>query len=156
MSIEVAIPSEITHPKKRAFLENYPKFQKVFETAKAVGVGESTVYAWQKEDELFQEQVESIKKKLDARRLELYEEELDKRALHGSKNSDILLMFGLKSLNRDKYEGKGIQQTFQGNIIVQSPIPKPDYIEGEVVKVLPAAGRENKQPSGVDNGEKEE
>jgi len=86
------------------------------------------------------------KKRNYARRLELYEAELDKRALFGSKNSDILLMFALKSLDRDRYEGRQVQQNFTGNIIVQSAIPKPDYVVTDTTKLLSGGDKDSEDP----------
>lgn len=146
--------SAITHPKKLAFLENYKKFKRIHDTAKAIGVGVSTVYQWLQEDDVLSDKAEVIKKEIDAERLELYEAELDKRALTGSKQSDILLMFGLKALNRDKYEGKQAQ-AFQGTIIIQSPMPKPDYVEGIEPKLLTEGENDIGHPSAANNGNKE-
>ncbi|MFC2032745.1 IS630 transposase-related protein, partial [Chloroflexota bacterium] len=95
---------EIKQPKKRAFLEAYIKTGNITEASRVAGVDRVTSWRWRKEDEQYAKAFEELKERIDNDRLDRYEVELDKRALGGeSKQSDILLMFGLKSLDPNKY-----------------------------------------------------
>lgn len=131
--------AKITHPKQREFLENYPKFNVTQYTCDALGMGDSTVYNWLNQDELFNKTFGTLKKRINQKRLELFEKELDNRALHGSKQSDILLMFALKAENPDKYREKPPMITqLTGNITVKMDIPpyKDEIIEAKSVALL--------------------
>lgn len=138
---------KITHPKKLAFLENYPRFKKIVETCRATAIGTTKFYGWLKEDSLFQERWEAQKREIDTARLEEYEDELDKRAL-GKKDarmSDVLLMFGLKSLD-ERYRDRQPRVPFIGDITIKLSVPERKYpqlqeadvVEGEA-KELPDA-----------------
>lgn len=135
--------AKITHPKQRAFLENYPTFMTVIATAEATGISEVTPYDWCLTNEDYLQAFQALKKQIDATRLEKYEKELDKRALGGvSKSSDILLMFGLKALHPAKYrDNPSIQPMIGGNVSItwnipaytDTPLPPPQIVEGERV-----------------------
>lgn len=118
--------AQITHEKKRAFLENYPKFCITKHTCEAIGIDESSIYIWRKKDEIFNNAFGELKKRIDNTRLQKYEAELDKRVLETpSKQSDILLMFGLKALHPDKYREKPATMTqLTGNITIKMDIPE--------------------------------
>lgn len=140
---ECPLPScieDIKHPKKRLFLEKYPLFLTNVKTAEAIGVSEWTIDKWQQSDETFVTVFTSLKKKIDERRLQAYEAELDKRVLvNPSKQSDILLMFGLKAFNPNKYREKS-ETKFSGEIVVRSAIPRPEswvQIQVEKPKQIP-------------------
>ena len=121
--------ARVTHPKHRAFLENYPKFRITKTTAEAVGIGETTIYDWFLKCRPLREAFEALKKRIDAHRLQIYEAELDKRALEGtSKQSDILLMFALKAEAPDKYREKVNTIPFTGNIKVELSVPRPQLM----------------------------
>ena len=118
--------AKITHPKQRAFLENYPTFMITKDTAEAIGVHEFTPYDWQTNDENYLLAFLALKKNIDNTRLQKYEKELEKRALGGeSKHSDILLMFGLKAESPDKYRDKMTAIPFTGSIKVELSVPRP-------------------------------
>ena len=115
-----------TQEKKQAFLDNYRKFGYITKTCTAIGVSYSKYYAWLG-DEVFSKQSSAIKKELDNDRLDRYETELDSRALGGvSKQSDILLMFGLKALRPDVYREKVSESRFMGDIKIIMAIPGYD------------------------------
>jgi len=123
------VESEIIHPKKLAFLENYPRFNGVMAACEAININYSTYWRWMQADEVFRKQCTVLKKEVDSHRLERYEKELDNRALGGeSKQSDILLMFGLKALNPDRYREKQSIPTIVGDITIKLAIPPYDDV----------------------------
>jgi hypothetical protein len=124
---------EITHPKQRKFLELYPKYMVSSQVCEAMGIGESTPRSWYK-DGVFNNAFITLKKEIEAKRLELYEKELDKRVLESpSKQSDILLMFGLKAAHPTKYRDQ-VSQPLIGNVTIKMDIPRP---WAEIVDVQP-------------------
>ena len=135
--------AQITHPKKRAFLENYPTFCVTTQTAKAIGINEWVIYAWKREDGVFNQAFTELKKGIDHTRLQRYEAELDRRVLETpSKQSDILLMFGLKAFNPDKYREKPPMLTqIAGNITIKMDIPpyRDELPQAGAVLALPEA-----------------
>lgn len=140
--------AQITHPKKRAFLENYPKFCVTVETAKAIGEGEWSIYHWKREDEVFNQAFTALKKVIDHTRLQKYEAELDKRVLGTpSKQSDILLMFGLKAFNPDKYREKPpMMAQIAGNVVIKMDIPPyRDEIESKEKPLALQEGKANER-----------
>jgi len=126
--------------KKQAFLENYPKIKGIVATCDAIGIDPKTYYNWLNADKLFFQKVQRVKKEVDDRRLQLYEAELDKRVMFGSKQSDILLMFGLKALNPEKYRERPPETKLIGDITVKLAVPP--YTDNPVlpppVKQIPA------------------
>jgi len=126
----------VTHPKKRLFLEQYPNFRVSALTCQAVGVAGSTIRSWYK-DEVFHSAFISLKKEIDADRLEKYERELDKRILDvPSKQSDILLMFGLKAGHPDKYREKPLTPMMIGNVTIKMDMPEElPYVDAKVIEV---------------------
>ncbi len=99
--------------KKRAeFLAHLRETCNVGKSAKAVGIGRSTVYQWRKEDENFAAQIDEAKR--DA--IEALEDEVHRRAFEGSlvitKNgtytqySDTLAIFLLKAHAPERYMDK--------------------------------------------------
>ena len=136
---------ETTKRKKQAFLDNYPNFLRATKTAIAIGIDESCHYRWLEADEVYKQAFQSLKKEVDSDRLDRYEKELDKRALGGeSKQSDILLMFGLKALDPSKYREKQTVPMIMGDITIKMAIPAYDeklrltegnIIEGEAKEV---------------------
>ena len=133
------IDGKITHPKKIAFLQNYPRIKGIVATCEAIGIDPKTYYNWCNADKLFLQEVQRVKKEVDDRRLQLYEAELDKRVMFGSKQSDILLMFGLKALNPEKYRERPPETRLIGDITVKLAVPA--YTDNPVLppaKQLPA------------------
>ena len=141
----VEATTEIVHPKKIAFLENYPKFIGVVATCEAIDISPVTYWRWCNADEVFSKHCNDIKKEIGQRRLEKYEAELEKRALGGeSKQSDILLMFGLKAEDPSKYREKQSIPMIMGDITIKMAIPAYDeklrltngrVIEGEAREI---------------------
>ncbi len=90
---------------------------------------------------MFSKQCNALKKEIDKTRLDRYEAELDKRVLTTpSKQSDILLMFGLKALKPDVYREKITGPLIGGDIKIIMAIPGYDeklrlgnVIEGEII-----------------------
>ncbi len=116
-----------TTEKKQAFLDNYKEFGYITNTCRAIGVSYSRYYEWMS-DESFSSASSAIKKEIDNDRLDRYEAELDKRVLTApSKQSDILLMFGLKALKPDVYREK-VTPLIGGDIKIIMAIP--GYDEG--------------------------
>ena len=113
------IQQKITHPKKLAFLENYPRFIRTTLTARAIGVAEVTIYDWRKTDEAFNKAFLEVKKKVETDRLEELEEEMHKRALD---KSDLLLIFSVKKLD-PSYREKS-ETHISGDIVFKSLIPE--------------------------------
>ena len=150
-TVEQLIAS-ITHPKKRAFLENYYKFINTKQTTMAIGVCETTPYDWFKTDKVFNEAYLRVKKRIDTDRLEEVEAEIHKRALEGlSKQSDILLIFEAKSLDPNKYREKPVMIPISGDIIVRHMIPRPPGVE---VKQIKEGGRDGyREEESVTEGE---
>lgn len=118
--------TQIEHPKKLAFLENYPHYARTNLTAYALGLNESTIYVWLKKDETFNQAFQALKKRIDTDRLEQVEKEIHTRAMgNTSKMSDVLLMFEAKALNPSKYREKAFTETkLTGNITVKMAIPE--------------------------------
>ena len=113
--------------KKQAFLDNYANFDGIMATCEAIDINHSTYWRWMQADEVFSKQSTALKKEIDAKRLNRYELELDERALGGkSKQSDILLMFGLKALRPDVYREKVAESRFIGDIKIIMAIPGYD------------------------------
>ena len=122
--------NKITHPKKLAFLQNYPKFKSITDTAKAVGIGRQTVYLWLEADKVFKDKLYSLKKEIDDELLERVEVEIEGRALgtKPSKMGDVLLMFLAKGLAPDKYrERPVIDKAIIGDVIVK--LATPPYLD---------------------------
>lgn len=119
--------SQITHEKKRQFLEQWPIYCVNTDTTKAIGISKDVIYQWTAKDEIFNKAFKLLKKRVDNIRLQRYEAELDKRVLDTpSKQSDILLMFGLKAMHPDKYREKAVSETkLTGNITVKMALPRP-------------------------------
>lgn len=132
-----------TAEKKQAFLDNYEKFNGVIATCEAIDISPVTYWRWCKADEVFSSECNALKKEIDKSRLDRYEAELDNRALGGeSKQSDILLMFGLKALKPNVYREKVADTRLIGDITIKMAIPGYDeslrltdgkVIEGEVI-----------------------
>ena len=66
--------------KKQAFLDNYANFDGIMATCEAIDINHSTYWRWMQADEVFSKQSTALKKEIDAKRLNRYELELDKRA----------------------------------------------------------------------------
>ena len=132
--------NSIKNPKKKLFIENFCKYRNIPETAIAIGVGVSTAYAWLAADKSLRDKIESIKKQIDEIRLARYEQELDKRALGESKMSDVLLMFALKSLNRDKYGDKPVETKLVGDVMVKLAVPPYREDKSAIQRQIEAKG----------------
>jgi len=136
--------SRVDNGRKRAFLETFPIFETTRDTAKALGFTDWAVLKWQQSDGVFLQAFSALKKFIDARRLDDYEQELKRRALEGtSKHSDILLMFALKALNPDVYRDKPtLTAQLTGDITVKLAVPSyddvPVAIESKPAKQLTA------------------
>ncbi len=130
-------------PKKKAFIEYYPKFKRISKTAQAVGICQRTVYDWLKRDEVFNTAFSTLKKEIDQQTLEEVEAELEARALgrKPAKMADVLLMFLAKGLAPDKYRERSlIDKAVIGDITVKMAIPpyanSPEQFEEVRAKLL--------------------
>ena len=143
--------------KKQAFLDIYTKIRNINDSCKAVTIGTHRFYDWLDDDEGFKQAWQDLKKDIDADRLAKYEAELDKRALFGSKQSDILLMFGLKSLNPQRYRENAPETRLIGDITVKLGVPSysPVPIEMKDIKQL-KEGDNAIQITGSTEGSKQE
>lgn len=127
--------SKITHPKKKAFLENYGKCLRTYKTAQAIGVNESTVYRWFEADKVFSQVFQVLKKRIDTDRLEEIEVEIHNRALdRDAYGSSILLMFEAKALDPGKYREKPTAIPITGEITVVHKIPRPPGVDVKQLK----------------------
>jgi len=111
---------KIKHPKKLAFLENYPKFLFATKTAEAIGIDESTHYEWLNGDKAYSQAFQEIKKKIYAKRLEENEAEIHRRGLN---KSDLLLIFETKALAPERYREKPPETRLIGDITVKLSVP---------------------------------
>ena len=135
--------AQITHPKKRRFLEHYPRFKRINKTSKAIGIERRTFYNWEATDDVFKRAFRLVKDILDRELLEKVEAELEKRALKGvSKMSDVLLMFMAKALRPEVYREKAPDTRLTGEVTIKLALPGRRYeelpeckvIEGEVIE----------------------
>lgn len=116
-----------TAEKKQAFLDNYATFDGIMAVCEAIDINYSTYWRWMQGDEVFSKQCTALKKEVDSKRLDRYEKELDNRALGGtSKQSDILLMFGLKALKPGVYREQVSTHPLIGDIKIVMAIPGYD------------------------------
>jgi len=138
---------ELTHPKQLLFLKNLRQYEGIIVTCQATGIDPKTYYNWLEASKTFFQQVQSIKKEIDDKRLGQYEAELKKRILdEKSKQSDILLMFALKSLD-SRYRDK--QDThITGDIIVKLSVPS--YKDNPVMR--PKELKEKNENKGTTEG----
>lgn len=145
----------ITHPDKRAFLENYPKFKMISKTAEAIGVSRRVVYNWLDSDEDFSHTMHAIKKELDQDLLELHEKDLKDIAFDTTTPKNVRVLahfFILKALDPDKYREKPlIDKAIIGDITIKLAIPP--YNEGmrlEESKIVPIEGEFKEIANGRD------
>jgi hypothetical protein len=124
--------SKIEHPNKLLFLEKYPAFAKITETARAIGISQDLVFYWRNHDEPFARAFEEVKKRVRMTRLEELEAEAYKRA---KEKSDLLLMFMVKQLD-PSYRDKFMEAQLTGDITVKLAIP-PYAARVEDIKPLP-------------------
>ena len=126
----------ITHPKKRAFLENYPTLLITRDTCQAIGIGKTTFYRWLNEDSILRDAWNVLKKEVAAHRLEEAEGEAHRR---GMAKSDLLLLAELNYLTGGKWSPKTASATFVGDTTILFAFPPAPYeqiVEGEVLKEL--------------------
>ena len=131
--------------KKRLFLENYHKcnFRTKY-TAQAIGVDESTVYNWMKNDPAFAQAFQVLKKELDAMLIEDYLANIREIAFDKNTPPQSRLLgsfFELKALDaryRDRAPDRNVNIR---EIVVHSAIPWPVYpeIEGEYTEEIESA-----------------
>ena len=138
----------ITHPKKLAFLQNYPKFGISKLTAKAIGIGESTVRAWNRDDKVFFNAFNALKKEIEAELIELHERNIDNVAF-GEKTPAQSRIFGslvrLRAIAPEKYRERQPETRLIGDITVKLAVPA--YTDNPVLpppKQLPAKIKEGK------------
>lgn len=134
-----------TQEKKQAFLDNYAKFIRATQTAKAIGIGIRTHYDWLKRDDVYNAAFARLKKEVDADRLEEVEKEIHDRSLdRDAYGSSTLLMFEAKALHPSRYREQVSTHPLIGDIKIVMAIPgydenlrlkRPDIIEGEVKEV---------------------
>ena len=118
--------AKITNTNKLAFLMAFPTHQITKQTARAVGLAEDTPFEWCRRDSVFRDAMLALKKRIDSHRLEQLERELHTRSMGGtSKQSDILLMFSLKSLEPGRYRESIQAIPFIGTINVVLSTPRP-------------------------------
>lgn len=117
---------QITHPKKLAFLENYPRFKTITETAEAIGVSRAGVYKWLNEDDIFVSKVDALKKEIEAQLIEKHEQNIDDVAF-GEKTPAQSRIFGslvrLRAIAPDKYREKPPETRLVGDIVVKLAVP---------------------------------
>ena len=150
---------KITHPKKLAFLQNYPKFGISKLTAKAIGIGESTVRAWNRDDKVFFNAFNALKKEIEAELIELHERNIDEVAF-GEKTPAQSRIFGslvrLRAIAPDKYRGKVSDTRLIGDITVKLNIPRPGFKELPEAKKQLKEGKDALQIKGTDRKGDEE
>ena len=140
----------ITHPKKLAFLQNYPKFQSITATAEAIGIHRDTVHRWLNKDDpqgsgdvIFISEFSRIKKELEAELIEKHEANIDNVAF-GDKTPAQSRIFGslvrLRAIAPEKYRERPPETRLIGDITVKLAVPP--YTDNPVLpppaKQLPA------------------
>lgn len=124
------LKAKITHPDKLAYLEQYPKFKRVMKTAQAVGVSDSTIRVWRREDETFNTAFHALKKEIKADLIAIHEKNIhdiatDKITPPQSRIFGSLVI--LRAEAPDKYREKSVTETkLTGNITVKMAIPRPN------------------------------
>lgn len=132
--------AKITHPKKRLFLEHYPKFNVSKYTADAIDVNEATIWRWLDGDETFKQAMQALKKDLALARIEIHEKNIHDIALD-PKTPPQTRVFGslvvLRAESPDKYREKPVKYELTGDINFNIKAPEPDYkITTEETKLL--------------------
>jgi len=140
----------ITHPKKLAFLENYPKFQSITATAEAIGISRHIVHRWLNKDDpqgsgdvIFISEFNRIKKEIEAELIEKHEKNIDNVAF-GDKTPAQSRIFGslvrLRAIAPEKYRERPPETRLIGDIVVKLAVPP--YTDNPVLpppaKQLPA------------------
>ena len=138
--------AKITHPKQRAFLENYHKFGEITATANAVGTSRFAVWHWQQNGgELFKNAFNALKKEYDAHLLLQHERNLDNIAFDpeaASQSRVLASIFITKALAPDKYREKVATIPFTGNIKLELSVPRPNY---GIIDVAPPTVKQLKE-----------
>ena len=123
----------ITHPKKLAFLQNYPKFQSITATAEAIGISRDTVHRWLNKDDpqgsgdvIFINEFNRIKKELERELIEKHEANIDNVAFDPktpaqSRVFDSLVR--LRAIAPEKYREKQPETKLIGDIVVKLAVP---------------------------------
>lgn len=117
---------EITHPKKKAFLENYPTFKTITETARAIGIGRRTAHMWLSEDETFMLSMHALKKEMERELIETYANNIHDIALDSKTPAQSRILgsiFMLKAFDRDKYGDRPAEAKIVGDITIKMAIP---------------------------------
>ena len=123
----------ITHPKKLAFLQNYPKFQSITATAEAIGISRHIVHRWLNKDDkqgsgdvIFINEFSRIKKELEAELIEKHEANIDNVAFE-EKTPAQSRIFGslvrLRAIAPEKYREKQPETRLIGDIVVKLAVP---------------------------------
>ena len=165
------IVSKITHPKKLAFLQNYPKFQSITATAEAIGIHRDTVHRWLNKDDpqgsgdvIFISEFNRIKKEIEAELIEKHEKNIDNVAF-GDKTPAQSRIFGslvrLRAIAPEKYRERPPETRLIGDIVVKLAVPP--YTDNPI---LPPPAKQLKEGSdaiqrqgkteGIRQGEDEE
>ena len=118
--------SQIKHPKKLAFLENYPKFRVTKDTAIAIGTSDSTVRNWYA-DKHFKDALDALKKDIEAHLIEIHEQNIDNVAFSKDTPAQSRI-FGslvrLRAIAPDKYRERPlIDKAIIGDITVKLATP---------------------------------
>lgn len=131
LSIEQLI-SKITHPNKKAFLENYPLFGISKETALAIGVSEYTIPYWLRTDKLFNDTFTTLKKELQRKLIEVHSKNIHDVALD-TKTPAQSRIFGslviLRAEEPEKWREKPQAIPLTGEITVIHKIPRPPGLQ---------------------------
>jgi transposase-like protein len=124
--------SQINHPVKLAFLEQYPKFRIVNETCRALGISDRTVRAWRKQDETFNAAFTALKKEILEDLIARHEKNIDDVAFDKITPAQSRI-FGslvkLRAYDPDRYREKTVaEHRISGNVTVKMAIPRPGEI----------------------------
>lgn len=133
------LKAKITHPGKLAFLEQYPKFKRVMITAQTIGVSDSTIRVWRREDETFNTAFHALKKEITQELIAIHEQNIDDVCLATDTPAQSRI-FGslvkLRAYDPDRYREKSVTETkLTGNITVKMAIPRPN--DPQITEVKP-------------------
>jgi len=126
---------ELTAQKKQAFLDNYPKFYTIAETAASIGVSPVTVWRWQEADNVFSKQCNDIKKEAEELLLKKHEKNIDEIAFDPSTPPQTRILASFFKCKRydPQYRDRVPDTRLIGDITVKLAMPsyrEPILIEG--------------------------
>ena len=112
-----------SHPKKEAFLINYPTFMRISKTATAIGIDRTTIHNWLNKDTVFNNAFIAIKKELDRELLERHEASLNEMVFDPKTPAMVRFLghcFRMKALAPEKYREKPlIDKAVIGDIVIK-------------------------------------